>query len=115
KHGGFRRVVLEELRPAKDSVERRAEFVRECGEELILHAADSFGFGAGGALGREELLSFFDELLIFGNITGDFRGADDVAGGVVDRRDGNRDIDAAAVFANPDGFEMINSLASANF
>ena len=105
----------QELRPAEDRVERRAQLVRERGEELVLHAAHSLGLGAGGAFGREELLSFFDELLIFGNVAGDFRGADDVAGSVVDGRDRDRDVDAAAVFADADGFEMIDAFAPADF
>ena len=40
----------QDLRPAEDGVERSAQLVRQRGEELIFHAVDAFGFGAGETL-----------------------------------------------------------------
>jgi hypothetical protein len=41
------------LRPAEDSVDRRAQLVREVGKELVLEPSDAFRLDAGVALDFE--------------------------------------------------------------
>ena len=47
--------VVEHARPAVDRVERRAQLVREHGEELVLAAVERLGLVARGLLAREQL------------------------------------------------------------
>ena len=45
------------LGPAEDGVQRRAQLVRERGEEVVLGVAHALGLGAGGALAVEQRLA----------------------------------------------------------
>src|SRR5690606_7405680 len=47
-----------------------------------------------------------------GDIAGDLGSADDYAGSVSYRRDGQGELDIGAILAAPDGFEMIDPLAA---
>ncbi len=47
--------VGQDLRPAEDGVERRAQLVRDDGEELVLQPAGALGLGARGALALQQL------------------------------------------------------------
>ena len=53
----------QDLRPAEDRVERRAQLVRQRREELVLHLAHALGLGARGALALEQLLALLGRLL----------------------------------------------------
>jgi hypothetical protein len=48
----------------------------------------------------------------FGDVAGDLGPANDLAGGVLDRGDGERDVDLPGVLRDPDSFKVINALAS---
>jgi hypothetical protein len=87
--------------------------VGESGEEFILHAADALGFGAGGFFAGEELFAFTEDAFDAGNIARDFGDADDVSVGVFDGGDCDGDIQGAAVFAEADGFKVIDTLPAA--
>ena len=52
-----RRRAAQHVRPAEDGVERRAQLVRQRGQELVLHAARPARRRPRGALGREQLLA----------------------------------------------------------
>ena len=49
----------QELRPAEDRVQRRAQLVRERGEELVLHPVRPLGLRAGELLALQELAALF--------------------------------------------------------
>ena len=51
-------VAAEDLRPAEDRVQRRAQLVRERGEEFVLHPARALGLRARGAFAREQRFAF---------------------------------------------------------
>ena len=53
----WRRAAQQDLRPAEDGVERRAQLVRERGEELVLHPVDPLRLGARHALALEQALA----------------------------------------------------------
>ena len=54
----------EEMGPAQDRAERRAQFVRQGGEKLVLHAARALRLDTRFALGDEERLALGLELLL---------------------------------------------------
>ena len=85
----------EDLGPAEDGVERRAQLVREGGQEFVLHAVGRLGLG--WPLGGEQPLPLLLGPLPLGDVPGDFRGPDDLAVGVADRRDAERHVDDASV------------------
>ena len=47
-------------------------------------------------------------------VTRDFRRADNLPARVADRRDGQRNVDAASILVLPDGLEVIDPLAAVN-
>src|SRR6185437_881249 len=49
--------------------------------------------------------------LTFGDVSGDLRGADDLAAGIPYRRNRQRHVDKRAIFAAADGFVMIDAFA----
>ena len=53
----------QDLRPTQDGRERGAQFMRQRGQEFVLHLAVAFGFGARFALAVEQLLALFGCLL----------------------------------------------------
>jgi len=85
--------VIEHVRLAgivRDVVEERAELgAAEVGGGVGDQLDNGVDVVLGGHGGAEcvESLAFLDELFVFGDVAGDFRGANDVAGGVVDGRD----------------------------
>src|SRR5207244_3760937 len=50
--------------------------------------------------------------LPLGDVARDLRGADDPAAGILERRDGRGNIDTRSVRADPDGLEVIDTLAA---
>ena len=69
-------------------------------------------FGDGGVLLQQPHPLRF-RLLERRDIARDLRGADDRAGVVADRRDGQRDVERPAVLGDPHGLEMLDALAAA--
>ena len=61
----------EQVGPAEDGVERRAQLVRQRGQELVLHAARPLGLDARLALGREQRLALVLELLLAADVERD--------------------------------------------
>ncbi len=51
------------LRPAEDGGQRRAQFVRQRGQEFVFHLAGALGLGARAALAVEQYLAFLGRLL----------------------------------------------------
>jgi hypothetical protein len=50
--------------------------------------------------------------LLFGDVAGDLGRANDLTGGVPDRRDGERDVDLPGVLRDPDSFKVLNAVPS---
>ena len=51
--------------------------MRKGGEEFVLHAADALGFGAGGSLTFEQLLTFAKNAFDAGDVARDLGDPDD--------------------------------------
>src|SRR5258705_1713005 len=76
------------------------------------------GLAGDGIVGRiddscEESGAAFGAFAL-GDLAGDFGGADDATRGILDRRDGQREIDESTVFALADGVEMLDAFAALN-
>ena len=89
--------------------------MRDGREKFVLHSVGAVGFGACCTFGLEQRLAFGLCGGALGDVASDFRGADDAALRVANRRDSERDVDFLAVLAATDGFEMIDASARANF
>ena len=87
--------------------------MRKGGEEFILHAADAFGFGAGGFFTFEKFFAFAENAFDAGHIAGDLGNADDMSIRVFDGGNGDGNIQGASVLADADRFKMIDPLPAA--
>ena len=93
---GFRRALdqrllewtgrREQMAPAAQRVERRAQLVRHDGEELVLGAVRALGLGAQPLLGHHQLFQVALRLLALGDVRRDPDQADDAALLVAQRR-----------------------------
>ena len=102
--GGFLRAHAtggQQVDPAEDHVERRAQLVRQGGQEFVFDVADALGFGPGGAFGGQQAFAFDFGPFVGGDVADDFGGAGHVSVGVAQGKDGQRDVDRAAVFGQP--------------
>src|SRR6185369_7859900 len=99
---GIRCLLACEIEEIHDSLKRVVDLVRDGG-------GDSAGGGELFCLEKGELEGFAR-----GDVAKNFCGADDLTGVVANRRDAERDVEAPAILAETNGFEVINALACAN-
>src|SRR5690606_10496975 len=81
--------LLDHLQRGHECAERVAKLVTEHREELVLGAVRGLRLA-------QETLALGLKAESIADVTGDLGGADDVAGGVADRRDGERDVHRSA-------------------
>jgi hypothetical protein len=92
-------LLAQGVRPAEDGVYRRAQFVGDKGNELVLRPVGALCLAARLSLSRQSLFEPLLGLPAAGDVAGDFRRANDFSALISDGRDRQRDVDLAAVFA----------------
>ena len=104
--------AAEQLGPAQDSVQWRAYFVGDIGQELVLEAVGGLGIGPRRRFRGQQRFALLLGAFHVGNVAHDFGGADNFVLRVGDGRDGQRDIDLAAVLATANRFEVVDPFAA---
>src|SRR5215472_13673973 len=92
--------MAQDARPAEDGVERRAQFVGDQSNELVLRPVGALPLAARLSLSRQSLFKSLLGLLAAGDVNGAGRGANRTPLLVTERDDVNVDPDNAPVFAH---------------
>src|SRR5262245_34878243 len=93
-------VRTENAGPTENSVEWRAQLMREDREKLVLQPARCFRLGACRLLASQDVIASCFDAFALGNIPCDFGRSDDSTRPGSDRRNGNGYVDNCAVLAN---------------